>query len=87
MQKEPPPFVWAAPEEKNILHCEYALLSCAYVDHVAELVGIRAGYFIVVRQTSHLSLFPRFGISHAFSISLRSGDRQIAHTRAVNIME
>lgn len=22
MQKEPPPFVWAAPDEKNILHCE-----------------------------------------------------------------
>ena len=22
MQKEPPPFVWAAPDEKNILNCE-----------------------------------------------------------------
>lgn len=22
MQKEPPPFVWAAPDEKNILTCE-----------------------------------------------------------------
>ena len=26
MQKEPPPFVWAAPDEKNILTCEYTLL-------------------------------------------------------------
>lgn len=23
MQREPPPFVWAAPDEKNILTCEY----------------------------------------------------------------
>ena len=22
MQKEPPPFVWAVPDEKNILTCE-----------------------------------------------------------------
>ena len=27
MQKEPPPFVWAAPDEKNILNCEYR---CVY---------------------------------------------------------
>lgn len=27
MQKEPPPFVWAAPDEKNILTCELCGLS------------------------------------------------------------
>ena len=27
MQKEPPPFVWAAPDEKNILTCESARTS------------------------------------------------------------
>lgn len=27
MQKEPPPFVWAAPDEKNILTCELVPLS------------------------------------------------------------
>jgi len=26
MQKDTPPFVWAAPDEKNILHCEYTVL-------------------------------------------------------------
>ncbi|KAH0836491.1 hypothetical protein J3R83DRAFT_8125 [Lanmaoa asiatica] len=30
MQKEPPPFVWAVPDEKNILTCQYGItLSCA----------------------------------------------------------
>ena len=23
MQRDPPPFVWAVPDEKNILNCEY----------------------------------------------------------------
>lgn len=23
MQKAPPPFIWAVPEEKNILDCEF----------------------------------------------------------------
>lgn len=26
MQREAPPYVWAAPDEKNILNCEYTLL-------------------------------------------------------------
>jgi ubiquitin-conjugating enzyme E2 J2 len=26
MQREPPPFVWAIPDEKNILTCEFLLL-------------------------------------------------------------
>jgi hypothetical protein len=26
MQKEPPPFVYAAPDEKNILTCQYLSL-------------------------------------------------------------
>lgn len=25
MQREPPPFVWAVPDEKNILVCEFDL--------------------------------------------------------------
>lgn len=25
MQKAPPPFIWAVPEEKNILDCEWPL--------------------------------------------------------------
>lgn len=24
MQKSPPPFIWAVPEEKNILDCEWS---------------------------------------------------------------
>lgn len=24
MQRDPPPFVWAVPDEKNILNCEYS---------------------------------------------------------------
>ncbi len=35
MQKEPPPFVWAAPDEKNILTCESGQL-------VARLGGLTA---------------------------------------------
>lgn len=27
MQKEPPPFIWAVPDEKNILTCAYQSLS------------------------------------------------------------
>ena len=29
MQKSPPPFIWACPEEKNILDCELPLISPA----------------------------------------------------------
>ena len=28
MQKEPPPFVWAAPNKKNTLTCEPAAVHC-----------------------------------------------------------
>lgn len=27
MQREPPPFIWAAPDEKNILTCTLVFLS------------------------------------------------------------
>ena len=30
MQKEPPPFVWAAPDEKNILNCEHEHVPFCY---------------------------------------------------------
>lgn len=43
MQKEPPPFVWAAPDEKNILNCAFPrlLVSCIYAQaHGARLQGI-----------------------------------------------
>jgi hypothetical protein len=87
MKKDPPPFVWAVPEEENILNCEYALLSSAYTgDHVAEMDCVLAGHFILVRQSNHQFLSPQMGISHVFSISLRSGDLQIPHTRAANTM-
>lgn len=36
MQREPPPFVWAVPDEKNILTCESSRVSyavCAYSIH------------------------------------------------------
>ena len=28
MQKEPPPFIWAAPDEKNILTCARPCILC-----------------------------------------------------------
>lgn len=41
MQKEPPPFVWAVPDEKNILTCElvsvFSLISTFDEDLLREL--------------------------------------------------
>ena len=54
MQKEPPPFVWAAPDEKDIL-------TCALTFHVtaSELISsFFTGNFIIVRI---LTLRPRPG--------------------------
>jgi len=34
MQKSPPPFIWAVPEEKNILDCEWESTDATFVDYV-----------------------------------------------------
>ena len=58
MQKEPPPFVWAIPDEKNILTCE-----CAYLYHVKHPVELfHQGNYLIVRSLSEL---PRL-LSHSF---------------------
>jgi hypothetical protein len=49
MQKEPPPFVWAAPDEKNILTCAFwdpSVFPACYTDLYA------AGNFLIVRLLS-----------------------------------
>jgi len=36
MQREPPPFIWAAPDEKNILTCAfYCPNSCPLTDRIS----------------------------------------------------
>lgn len=45
MQKEPPPFVWASPDEKDILICALSPLS----RHHLKLISLLSGNFIIVR--------------------------------------
>lgn len=45
MQKEPPPFVWAVPDEKNILTCQYAAIAGT---SIADLLSL--GNFLIVRD-------------------------------------
>ena len=47
MQRDPPPFVWAVPEENNILTCECAALFGRRLAHLR-----RAGNYIIVRAGS-----------------------------------
>ena len=48
MQKEPPPFIWACPEEKNILDCELtARVIISYPTTTSQADS--AGHFIIVR--------------------------------------
>jgi hypothetical protein len=44
MQKSPPPFIWAVPEEKNILDCE-----CGVGSKEERHANASAGHFIIVR--------------------------------------
>ena len=46
MQREPPPFVWAIPDEKNILTCEY--MSQAFCAPLTAEPAV-AGNYIIVR--------------------------------------
>ena len=66
MQKEPPPFVWAVPDEKDILICAPGL------SHVTDLILIHflPGNFIIVRllYASDVLLWlthhPTFSMAH-----------------------
>ncbi|KAK7687660.1 hypothetical protein QCA50_008875 [Cerrena zonata] len=55
MQREPPPFVWAVPDEKNILTCEPspqpARVPTMYLTPLT-------GNYIIVRTLNHLSCSP-----------------------------
>lgn len=55
MQREPPPFVWAVPDEKNILTCE--LLSRP-ARALTKLLTPLTGNYIIVRTLDHLSSSP-----------------------------
>ena len=61
MQKEPPPFVWAAPDEKNILNCKskYSLASLALNILLTWHLTYIGNYIIVCiflfPHTSHVS--------------------------------
>lgn len=52
MQRAPPPFIWACPEEKNILDCECT----RFKGRNAELMGTRAFHYRISRP--HASLRP-----------------------------
>lgn len=47
MQREPPPFVWAAPEEKDILNC--APIHSYVMYFIAHSLFTSTGNFIIVR--------------------------------------
>ena len=49
MQKEPPPFIWAAPDEKNILTCKPPSPMMRFCSQLS--VWIAGNYIIVCRQT------------------------------------
>lgn len=72
MQKEPPPFVWAAPDEKDILTCALSF------SHVMELVLIpffpREFYH---RRTAHFATNVLARLTHHPSLSM---DHQIRPT-------
>jgi len=45
MQRDPPPFVWAVPDEKNILNCEYpSIITLSIFPHSSSLQGISSLY-------------------------------------------
>jgi len=43
MQQDPPPFVWAVPDEKNILNCE-----CLTIEILQHINEVYVGHYIVV---------------------------------------
>lgn len=58
MQRDPPPFIWAVPEENNILTCEYATLlgrHPAYRRHVGNYIIVRAGSLVVCIQRAQVA--------------------------------
>lgn len=48
MQKEAPPFVWAAPDEKNILHCKRFF---CYTKLTGKLITLHLGNYIIVGRS------------------------------------
>jgi hypothetical protein len=52
MQKEPPPFVWAVPDEKNILTCAYRC-PCRRASFTDQSL---VGNFLIVRDLCRLAL-------------------------------
>lgn len=51
MQREPPPFVWAVPDEKNILICEFIDVSLSTLALTSRI----GNYIIVCRPSSPLA--------------------------------
>jgi hypothetical protein len=60
MQKSPPPFIWAVPDEKNILECEhfisflfsvvrYAVCFALYFSHVSLHVLLPSRIYVVAK--------------------------------------
>jgi len=52
MQREPPPFIWAAPDEKNILNCTLCCLNLSRLtDLISECRELLDREFLVVWRT------------------------------------
>lgn len=63
MQKDTPPFVWAAPDEKNILHCEFLPYIACSLGLMLRLSANRELYHRSLDSThvmSSFSLIPSF---------------------------
>lgn len=100
MQKEPPPFVWAAPDEKNILNCKskYSLASLALNILLTWHLTYIGNYIIVCiflfPHTSHVSQCGFFFMILTFlfffllflPVPWYSEDPQIVRMRVVNTM-
>lgn len=50
MQRDPPPFIWAVPEENNILTCEYTGWfggRPAHLKHAGNYIIVRLGSLVI----------------------------------------
>ena len=56
MQKSPPPFIWAVPEEKNILDCEYEVEVRLWAVVMGVLLTRRALHHCELAQVSTSAL-------------------------------
>lgn len=79
MQREPPPFVWAVPDEKNILTCELLKSGTLVLWGTDERLFGYAGDYIIVRSSTLVTPSPLVSLA-----AIDSVDHQIHHMQAEN---